>query len=302
LSRFHPPLAATVVGSYPSRPAPSSLEASYRGGPDPFQESLEESVRAQVSAGIELVSDGQTRDTMVNLFARGLRGVRMRERPEVVARLEWRGPITAGDQRRARRLLPPGRALKGIVTGPYTMSKGLADRFYGSNEKLAFALAHAMNLEARALEPLVDVIQFDEPFFSVEFPEHAPALVEAARCGIAKPVALHVCGDVAPIFSRLAELPVDVLDHEFAAHPELLEAVRDVSFRQSLGYGCVRSDSSEMERPGDVEAAIRRAVDAFGAERLMVDPDCGLRHLEPGVALAKLRTIVLARDSAVRDS
>jgi 5-methyltetrahydropteroyltriglutamate--homocysteine methyltransferase len=273
------------------------LEASYRGGPDPYAASLEESVLAQVDAGIDIVSDGQTRDTMVNLFAKRLRGVRMRERLQVVKAIEWTAPITADDQRIARGLLPRGRMLKGIVTGPFTLSKGLEDRHYGSAEKLAFALAEAMNREARSLEPLVDVVQFDEPFFSVDWPEYAPALVEASRRGISKPVALHVCGDVAPIFDKLAELPVDVLDHEFAAHPRLLATVKDVSFRQSVGFGCVRSDVNEVERAADVEALVQAAADALGAERLMVDPDCGLRHLDPAVAEGKLRAIVSARDA-----
>lgn len=291
-----PPLAATVVGSFPAKPPMKIMEASYRDGSDPFSYSLEESVRAQLGAGIDIVSDGQTRDTMVNLFAKHLRGVRMRERPVVVREIEWTGSITADDLRLAKSLLPPGKMLKGIVTGPFTLANGLEDKFYGSTEKLAFALAEAMNKEARAIEPIVDMIQFDEPFFSVEFPEYAPALVETARRGIAKPVALHVCGDVAPIFHKLAELPVDLLDHEFAAHPELLRTVADVSFAQTIGFGCVRSDVNEAEKPEIIELAIRNAVEALGAEKIVVDPDCGLRHLDPAVASAKLRNMVVARD------
>jgi 5-methyltetrahydropteroyltriglutamate--homocysteine methyltransferase len=272
------------------------MEASYRDGSDPYSISLEESVKAQVGAGIDIVSDGQTRDTMVNLFAKRLRGVRMRERPAVVREIEWTGPITEKDHILAKSLLPPGKMIKGIITGPFTLAKGLEDRFYGSAEKLAFALADAMNKEARAIEPIVDIIQFDEPFFSVEFPEFAPALMETARRGIAKPVALHVCGDVGPIFPRLAELPVDLLDHEFAAHPELLRTVADVSFDQTIGFGCVRSDSNEAEPVEKIESHIREAVKALGAEKVVVDPDCGLRHLDVAVASAKLRNMVEARD------
>lgn len=293
--RFRP-LAATVVGSFPARPSKKLMAASYREGSDPFAASLEESVKAQLGAGIDIISDGQTRDTMVNLFAKRLRGVRMRERPVVVREIEWTSPITADDQTLARKFVPPGKMLKGIVTGPFTLSKGLEDRFYGTHEKLAFALAEAMNKEARAIEPIVDVVQFDEPFFSVEWPEYAPQLVEVARRGISKPVALHVCGDVAPIFRNLVELPVDLLDHEFAAHPGLLRTVADVSFNQTIGYGCVRSDANEAESIGKIERRIQDAVKAIGSERIVVDPDCGLRHLDPKVASAKLANMVEARD------
>ncbi|MFH0815275.1 MAG: methionine synthase [Methanobacteriota archaeon] len=299
MSRPFAPLAATVVGSFPAKPAMKMMAASYRDGSDPFVASLEGSVKAQLGAGIDIVSDGQTRDTMVNLFAKGLRGVRMRERPAVVREIEWISPITLEDQKHAKSLLPPEKKLKGIITGPFTMAKGLEDKFYGSAENMAFALAEAMNKEARSLEPFVDVIQFDEPFFSVEWPEFAQVLVETARRGLSKPVALHVCGDVAPIFDKLTELPVDLLDHEFAAHPELLATVADVSFRQSLGFGCVRSDKNEVDRLGDVVSLVREAIDRLGAERMLLDPDCGLRHLDEPVARAKLETVVRARNEVL---
>ncbi len=37
---------------------------------------------------------------------------------------------------------------------------------------------------------------------------------------------------------------------------------------------------------------IRRALEFVPARRLMVNPDCGLRHLPPGVARSKLRAMV----------
>jgi 5-methyltetrahydropteroyltriglutamate--homocysteine methyltransferase len=41
-----------------------------------------------------------------------------------------------------------------------------------------------------------------------------------------------------------------------------------------------------------VAARIRRALEFIPAGRLMVNPDCGLRHLPPEVARAKLRAMV----------
>ncbi len=37
---------------------------------------------------------------------------------------------------------------------------------------------------------------------------------------------------------------------------------------------------------------IRRALEYVPPDRLMVNPDCGLRHLAPEVARAKLRAMV----------
>lgn len=296
------PLPTTVVGSFPSTPAKDRLLTYCRdGAPDPYAESLEDAVEAQVSAGIDLVSDGQTRNDMVRLFATGLSGIRMRSRPVIIGDIGFKAPITADDQRLARRLLRGRAKLKGIITGPFTLAMSCRDEHYGSAEKAAMGFAEALNREARALSEVVDIIQVDEPFFSVEYPENASELVSTVLAGVELPRALHVCGDVRAIFADLAELPVDILDHEFAAHPDLLGTVSDTDFGQMLGYGCVRSDANTAESVGEISERIKKGVASFGHERLLLDPDCGLRHLSPGVARAKLENMVRARDSVMKD-
>jgi len=47
-----------------------------------------------------------------------------------------------------------------------------------------------------------------------------------------------------------------------------------------------------VEDPDLVAAHIRRALEVVPPERLMVNPDCGLRHLPAEVARAKLRAMV----------
>ena len=42
----------------------------------------------------------------------------------------------------------------------------------------------------------------------------------------------------------------------------------------------------------EVADRIRRALEYVPAERLMINPDCGLRHLAPEVARQKLRAMV----------
>jgi 5-methyltetrahydropteroyltriglutamate--homocysteine methyltransferase len=47
-----------------------------------------------------------------------------------------------------------------------------------------------------------------------------------------------------------------------------------------------------VESPELVASRIRRALDVVPAERLVINPDCGLRHLPAEVARAKLRAMV----------
>ena len=112
---------------------------------------------------------------------------------------------------------------------------------------------------------------------------------------------LHVCGNVAHIFPKLIEFNVDVLEHEFAAHPEQLEVIKEYDFPQVLGYGCVRSDSERVEDVGEIVRAIQCAVEFFGKGKLMINPDCGLRHLSENAAYRKLLNMVRARDEVMAD-
>ena len=295
-----PPLSTTVVGSFPAAPDRDRLLASYRTDQDPFLESIRESVEAQVSAGIEIITDGQTRNDMIKLFTTELGGIRMKLKPVVIGQICFKGAITIKDQEYVRSIAGEGRLLKGVITGPFTLASTCIDEHYGSREKLAFAFAEALNREARLLDGVVDIVQVDEPFFSVEFPEYASDIISTVFSGLGKPRAMHVCGDVSGIFGKLVDFQVDILDHEFAAHPELLDVVADVNFDQTIGLGCVRADVNEVESVSTISERIKKGKDCIGDNKLLLDPDCGLRHVSGEVARQKLVNMVKARN-VIRD-
>ncbi len=47
-----------------------------------------------------------------------------------------------------------------------------------------------------------------------------------------------------------------------------------------------------MESRDQVAMRISRALEVIDADKLIVNPDCGLRHVSPPVARAKLRAMV----------
>jgi len=291
-----PPLATTVVGSYPASPNAKNLYNYCKTGQDPYEESIREAVEAQISAGIDIISDGQTRNDMIKLFAAKLGGIRMRQKPVVIGQLEHRRPITLEDQKLAKNIIAGRAKLKGIITGPFTLAMSCQDDYYGSIEKTAMGFAEALNAEARALSGIVDILQIDEPFFSVEYPEYAGNLISTIFSGVEIPRGLHVCGDVSQIFEKLVKLDVNILDHEFAAHPELIDIVADVDFEQIIGFGCVRSDVNIAEGVPEISERIKKGIDSIGNHRMMLDPDCGLRHLTPEVAMEKLQNMVKTKE------
>lgn len=250
-------------------------------------------VRAQLDAGIELVSDGQTRGGMVQIFAEKLKGFRMKRRPEIISNIEYRGPITIKDQSKIRNSLPENIGLKGIITGPWTLVKSSYDLYYKDTRKAVTDTAEALKSEIKELSKVCDVVQIDEPFLSIEYEPYIKDVLETMLPSNIT-TAMHVCGDVADIAEKLVEIDVDILDHEFAANPHLYDIYEELSFSQRLAPGVITTDS-KVESVDIIKERIERAVDSFGTN-ILIDPDCGLRNLKKEIADIKLKNMVEARD------
>jgi len=291
-------LEATVIGSMPveldsKRYARKYLEHEYD---TPYPALIKQAVDAQVEAGVEIVSDGQTRRDFVKLYASGFKGVLIQDRPQVVDEVAYNGPITLEDQEFVKSILPDAIRLKGIVTGPYTLAKNCVDQHYGDVQELAHAFAEGLAKEVEHLDKVVDFLQVDEPMMGVDYPEYGRDLIETVYRKASKPRMFHACGDVSQVFENFTGFPVDVLEHEFAANPSLLETVSECDFHQKIGYGCVRSDSMKVETVRQIKKHLQKGINEFGAEEMMVCPDCGMRNLTPTVAKKKLENMVDARD------
>jgi len=292
-------LETTIIGSYPMKHSAAELMRLYHMGMEGgnhFFQVIREAVEDQIQAGIDTVSDGQTRDGMIEGFVKNLGGTRLHGRPVIIGDIYHKAPFLLEDMQAARNMLPPERRLKAALTGPFTLASACVDQHYGDVEKAAFAFARALREEALAIQPFVDVIQVDEPFFADEYPGYARELVETVTGGLEVETALHVCGNVSTIFGELMEFKVDILEHEFAVNPGLLDAVKDHDFKQKLGYGSVRSDYEAVEEVDSIVEHVRRALAFFPMEKLVLCTDCGLRHQPRQAAFRKLKNMAAARN------
>ena len=90
-----------------------------------------------------------------------------------------------------------------------------------------------------------------------------------------------------------------------AGDVELLKALPD---DRRVGVGVVNQKTPAVESVDEVEARIRTALDLFGADRLLLHPDCGFATFADNpictsaVAEAKLANTVNARDRVVSRS
>ena len=288
-------LKTSVIGSYPVHIDTTELMHDYFSEQEsPWTRYIAQAVKDMTTAGVDLVSDGQTRDPFIQLFTRRLQGCRIRDRTEIIGPVEYLDPITVSDQIYARRLLPRKTGLIGVLTGPYTLTKSSVDLFYHDEKALSFDFATALHREAENLQRHVELISIDEPFFSNELPEYAKELIGTITHGLSRPTRLHVCGDVSRIVPQLVDMPVDVLSHEFKASPHLFDVFREYPSARKFCIGAVRSDDAQVESVEGIVSHVKKAYTIFGGNVVHIAPDCGQRLLPRDAAFGKLKNLVAA--------
>jgi 5-methyltetrahydropteroyltriglutamate--homocysteine methyltransferase len=70
----------------------------------------------------------------------------------------------------------------------------------------------------------------------------------------------------------------------------------------SLGLGVIDVKSPEVETADVVERRVKMALDVLPPERLMVNPDCGLRNLPSEVARAKLAALTEGTEAVRKEA
>jgi 5-methyltetrahydropteroyltriglutamate--homocysteine methyltransferase len=326
-------LPTTVVGSYSVPEWLERLKTEYyqrrisaQHLADIHEVAIKAAVKDQELAGIDIVSDGELRrDNDVDYFLARIPGVNIPQRAKSdyfdyydaeVTRPLPDNPDTsldlAADFRFTRQLTQ--QPVKFSFTGPFSLSRRIRDGAYERPGDLVRALARRLNAEAGALAAAgADFLQIDEPFLA-GYPEHVELAVEAVNIvteNIDATWALHVCygnryarpsweGHYDFLFPAVKAARVDQVVLEFARKGlDDLRLIRQHGWDRWLGFGVIDVKTSEVESAELVAERIRRALEYLPADRLMINPDCGLRHLPPEVARRKLRAMV-AGVAAVR--
>lgn len=284
-----------VIGSYPVDFNTLEFFKKYNSQkPISWNKYIDYTVKDMLKAGIDLVSDGQTKDPFIKIFLRNLKGCRIRDRPEIINKIEYYKPITIEDQKYVKKIIPKSHGVVGLIAGPYTLMKSCTDLFYHDQKQIAFDFAKALNYEALNLKKYVDLISIDEPFFSVEMPDYAKELIKTILKNVNITTRLHICGDVSKIIPDILDLPVDILSHEFKAKPKLYEHFRKYDISKKICLGSVRSDENKVESIDEIIKHIKIGNDIFDGKIVQISPDCGLRMLPRNVAFKKLKNLVKA--------
>lgn len=285
----------TVIGSYPSEiNSLEFIDKYYQNKQISWEKYIKNAVDDMVNAGINIISDGQTRDPFVNIYLRKIKGCRIRARPEVIDQVEFEKPITVGDIKYVKKIVPKKTKIVGLLAGPYTLTKSCVDMYYHDEKALSFDLARVLQKEAELLQKHVDLISIDEPFFSISMPDYANDLIKIVTSKVKCKKRLHVCGDVSKIIPMLLDMPVDILSHEFKAQPKLFEHFKDYSMNKEICLGCIRSDKKRVESTKEIRNHIIKGKALFDGKISQLAPDCGLKHIPRENAFKKLVNLVKA--------
>lgn len=284
-----------VIGSYPVKVDTMDLMHGYFDQNEvSWNKYIDLAVNDMINAGIDIISDGQTRDPFIQIFTRKLKGCRVRDRTEILEKIEYNGPITVEDQKYVKDLIPNNKELIGLLTGPYTLTKSCVDLYYHDEKKLAFDFAYALKKEAEILEKHVDIISIDEPSFANDMPDYGKELIKIITKDLSCITRLHACGDVSNIVPDLIEIPVNILSHEFKASSQLFDVFKEYSFSQKICLGSVRSDNTRVEPVNEIREHVKNGINIFENKICQIAPDCGLRMLPRDIAFQKLKNLAKA--------
>ncbi|UGT56907.1 5-methyltetrahydropteroyltriglutamate--homocysteine S-methyltransferase [Nocardia asteroides] len=323
-----PLLPTTTIGSYPQTGAIRRARAAVRKGEIDEAEYVRR-MRAEIAAvitlqerlGLDVLVHGEPeRNDMVQYFAELLDGFAATENGWVQSYGTRcvRPPILFGDVSRPTPMTLAwigyaqsltDKPVKGMLTGPVTI---LAWSFVRDDQPLAetarqVALAirdETVDLEAQGAR----IIQVDEPALRELLPPRVsdqPAYLRwsvdafrLATAGVADTtqVHTHLCySEFGEVISAIAGLDADVTSIEAArSHMEVLDDLNAAGFALGVGPGVYDIHSPRVPSVEEITASLRAALDAVPAERLWVNPDCGLKTRGPVEVEAALRNLVTA--------
>jgi 5-methyltetrahydropteroyltriglutamate--homocysteine methyltransferase len=257
------------------------------------------------------VVDGeQYRGDMVAFFAEEMPGLEIGGLVRSYGNRYYRKPIATGPVGRDKPITVEwweyaqsltDKPVKGMLTGPYTICDWSFNEHYSTRRDFVLDLARAVRDEALDLERAgARFIQIDEPAASTRMDELD--LVIEAMAIVTEPLTAHtithICyGDFHRAYPKMLDIPVDQIDLEFAnSDYSLLDEFSSDPFTKYVGLGISDVHTHAIEPVDELVEGIRRSLKHIPAERMFVDPDCGLKTRTVEEAKEKLTNIKKAVD------
>ncbi len=323
-----PAFPTTTIGSFPQTADIRHARSEYKAGrldaagyKAAMRAEIVRSVREQEALDLDVLVHGEAeRNDMVEYFGEQLDGY-------AFSQFGWvqsygsrcvKPPILFGDIGRPQPMTVEWieyaqsltrRPMKGMLTGPVTL---LNWSFVRDDQPRAVSckqLALAIRAEVLDLEQAgVRVIQIDEaalreglPLRKSQWQNYLDWAVESFRItanGVADTTQIHthMCySEFNDIIQAIADMDADVITIETSrSDMELLDAFDDFKYPNQIGPGVYDIHSPNIPTREHIVQLMNKAAERIPAQRLWVNPDCGLKTRQWPEVIPALANMVAA--------
>lgn len=329
-ARFKLPLLpTTTIGSFPQTAEVRKNRAAYRKGrisEEQYKRFIQEKIAAcialQEELGLDVLVHGEyERNDMVEYFGECLDGFLFTEQGWVQSYGTRcvKPPIIWGDVSRARPITVEyavyakgltNKPVKGMLTGPVTILNWSFPREDLPPSEMAYQIALAIREEVLDLEAHgIEIIQIDEAALREKLPlrrsdwhcEYLDWAIPAFRLvhsGV-KPetqIHTHMCySEFADILQEIEAMDADVISFEASRSDlALIDVLQETGFQTAVGPGVYDIHSPRIPGVDELKEAILRMAEKLPAEKLWVNPDCGLKTRHEAEVRGSLQHMVQA--------
>jgi len=323
-----PKFPTTTIGSFPQTPDIRKARSDYKAGKideaayqAAMRAEIERSVREQEKLELDVLVHGEAeRNDMVEYFGEQLEGY-------AFSQFGWvqsygsrcvKPPILFGDISRPKAMTVEWityaqsltqKPMKGMLTGPVTILNWSFVRDDQPRSTTCKQLALAIREEVLDLEKAgVHVIQIDEaalreglPLRKAQWKEYLDWAVESFRItanGVRDETQIHthMCySEFNDIIASIADMDADVITIETSrSDMELLDVFEHFQYPNEIGPGVYDIHSPNIPAQERMVHLMQKAAERIPAERLWVNPDCGLKTRQWGEVIPALTNMVAA--------
>ena len=330
-ARFNlPAFPTTTIGSFPQTADIRAARADYKQSRISAAEyqaemraEIQRAVRKQEALGLDVLVHGEAeRNDMVEYFGEQLQGFAFTEYgwvqsygsrcvkpPVIYGDISRPHPMTVEWVQYAQSLT--GKPMKGMLTGPITILQWSFVRNDIPRADTALQIALAIRDEVHDLEQAgIAIIQIDEaamreglPLKKSDWPFYLGWSIRAFRVcssGVKNDTQIHthMCySEFNDILPAIAAMDADVITIETSrSDMELLEAFRGFHYPNDIGPGVYDIHSPRVPSVEEMLRLMHKALAVIPANRLWINPDCGLKTRGwPEVEAALQNMVAVAR-------
>ncbi|ADD68400.1 5-methyltetrahydropteroyltriglutamate/homocysteine S-methyltransferase [Denitrovibrio acetiphilus DSM 12809] len=323
-----PLFPTTTIGSFPQTDEIRNQRRKFRNGEvfiedyDFFiRNEIKKIIRKQEELNLDVLVHGEPeRNDMVEYFGQKMHGFcftqngwvqsygsRCVKPPVIYGDVFRRGDMTVDWITYAQSLT--GKPVKGMLTGPVTILCWSFVRDDIEKAEVCRQIALAVREEVMSLEKAgINIIQIDEAAFSEGMPvKHkdrngyfrwATDAFRLASSGVQDKTQIHthMCySEFNEIIEAIADMDADVISIESSrSGMVLLDAFNDFEYPRDIGPGVYDIHSPRVPSVEEIKGLISSALEKIPAERLWINPDCGLKTREWREVMESLHNMVQA--------